>query len=158
MQQYDDVLSNVSGMDNVFGWEPQTGSNDIFRAIGGLLGEPGSSYEKLVVRSRIPNDLASAMVIQQSKSFALLAAKKRENIRKFKNPIPSDFDYMAMPASQRALVLRTVMEMSGDGEGRYEMTSALTGGAFGRAKALAGKAMGAITGMGRRRANEKLAG
>ncbi len=147
----DGVVSEIASIGDALGWHPQQQNPDAFKAIKELLGSAGTNFEEMMARTRLDDAQRSAIVMQSQKAWAI------EHIRLTEKPthkttLKTEFDYMRMSAPLRAVHLRALSEIPGDGEARYEITSALTGGLFGRAGSAAKGLMSGIRSIGRRRA------
>lgn len=152
----DSVVAEMAGLGDAIGFHPGVGSPDMYKAIKDLLGSAGSNLEEMMARTRLDDEQRSAIVIQTQKAFAIDGLKKQEKSN-YVGAVVTQFRYGDMSAPMRGVHLRALTEIPGDGDARFEITSALTGGLFARGGAAAKGIMNGIRGIGRRKAQaEKL--
>lgn len=151
----DSALSEVAGLGDALGFHAVAGSPDMFKAIKELLGSAGTNLEEMMARTRLDDEQRSAIVIQTQKALAIDGLKLAEKST-YRSAVKTEFNYLQMSAPMRGVHLRALTEIPGDGDARFEITSALTGGLFARAGTAAKGLVNGIRGIGRRRASEKL--
>jgi hypothetical protein len=148
------MISEVQGLGDAIGWHPANMNSDMFKAIKELLGSAGTNLEEMMARTRLDDDQRSAIVIQCQKALAIEGLKLREK-KNHQVPIATQFPFEKMSAALRGVYLRGITEIPGDGDARFEITSALTGGLFARGGAAAKGMLSGLRGMGRRRAQQE---
>ncbi len=149
------TVEDLAGIGDAIGWHPSSQNPDAFKAIKELLGSAGENFEEMMARTRLDDPQRSAIVMESQKALAIESLRKKE-LPTYKGAVKTQFEYSSMTAPMRAVHLRALSEIPGDGEARYEITSALTGGAFGKTGGTAKGIWSSIRGIGRRRSQEKL--